>query len=311
MFQDYSLKAYDFAMIFLGLMVEATPFVVLGVLISSLVARFVRSDNILKYKSSNTLIAHIQSMFIGLALPVCECGNIPLAKRLSIVGFKPSEVITFMLAAPILNPLVWFSTVEAFNLDYGVAVIRIVAGAMIALVIGLIFSTHLNQKDLMLDIPTQVRNFEGFSKTLSNLEEPTEDEHVGFYTTFKTEFLAVFNMLLIGCAIAAAFQIFVPRDIITVFGQDPILSVFALVGLAFVISICSSVDAFFALSLASTFSLGSIMAFLVFGPMIDIKTLSMLKSVYKVKTLVIMTMMVLSLSVLLGFGVNYFYRFNY
>jgi uncharacterized protein len=311
MYQEYSLKAYDFLMIFLGLMIEATPFVVLGVLISSLVSRFVKSDKILKYKSKNNIISHIQSMFIGLALPVCECGNIPLAKRLSIVGFKPSEVITFMLAAPILNPLVWFSTVEAFNLDYSVAWIRIIAGACIAIIIGLIFSTHSNQKDLMLDIPTQIRNFEGFNKTINTLNNPTEAEHESFFVTFKNEFLAVFNMLLIGCFIAAAFQILVPRDIITAFGQDPILSVVALIGLAFVISICSSVDAFFALSLASTFSLGSIIAFLVFGPMIDIKTLSMLKSVYKVKTLVIMTFMVLSLSLLLGFGVNYFYKFNY
>jgi uncharacterized protein len=95
-------------MVFLGLLVESTPFVILGVFISSIIAIYIKSNNILKYKSNNTFISHIQVMFIGLFLPVCECGNIPMAKRLSLMGFRPSELITFILAAPILNPLVFF-----------------------------------------------------------------------------------------------------------------------------------------------------------------------------------------------------------
>jgi uncharacterized protein len=125
----------DFAMIFIGLLVESMPFVVIGVTVSSLIARFVQPNWVLKYKSKNAFVFHIQSMFIGLVLPVCECGNVPLAKRQSIIGFKPSEVITFMLAAPIFNPLVLLTTLAAFNLDSNVAIIRVLTGGMIAVFI--------------------------------------------------------------------------------------------------------------------------------------------------------------------------------
>ena len=113
-------KFSDFAMTFIGLTLAAIPFVIFGVVVSILIANYVKPSSILKYKSKNVVVSHIQSMFIGLFLPVCECGNIPLAKRLSLVGFRPSEVITFMLAAPIFNPIVLVTTLVAFNLDYNV-----------------------------------------------------------------------------------------------------------------------------------------------------------------------------------------------
>jgi uncharacterized protein len=299
-------KLSDFAMIFIGLMIESIPFVVVGVVISALVAKYIKSSLILKFKSKNRFISHIQAMFIGLALPVCECGNVPLAKRLSLVGFKPSEVITFFLAAPILNPLVLFTTLEAFNLDKNIAIIRIISGCAIALIVGILFSYNPNQKELMVPRAQTLRSFDGFKQN-----DDQELNHNSFLEIFRDEFFNVFKMLVIGCLLAATFQIVVPREFISVFASDPSLSIIAMMFLAFIISICSSVDAFFALSLASTFSLGSIMAFLVFGPMIDVKTLAMLRSVFKTKTLGLLTAMVAILCIFLGFAVNNFYKLNY
>jgi uncharacterized protein len=299
-------KLSDFAMIFIGLMIESIPFVVVGVVISALVAKYLKSSLILKFKSKNRFISHIQAMFIGLALPVCECGNVPLAKRLSLVGFKPSEVITFFLAAPILNPLVLFTTLEAFNLDKNIAIIRIISGCAIALIVGILFSYNPNQKELMVPRAQTLRSFDGFKQN-----DEQELNHNSFLEIFRDEFFNVFKMLVIGCLLAATFQIVVPREFISVFASDPSLSIIAMMFLAFIISICSSVDAFFALSLASTFSLGSIMAFLVFGPMIDVKTLAMLRSVFKTKTLGLLTAMVAILCIFLGFAVNNFYKLNY
>jgi uncharacterized protein len=305
--QDVMNKLSDFAMIFIGLLIESIPFVVLGVLISALVAKYIKSNFILKFRSKNRFLSHIQAMFIGLALPVCECGNVPLAKRLSIVGFKPSEVITFFLAAPILNPLVLFTTLEAFNLDKNIAIIRILSGAAIALIVGIVFSYHPNQRELMQNSAQSIRSFDGFSA--SKNEEAID--HNNFLETFRDEFFNVFKMLAIGCAIAALFQIVVPRQFTEIFASEPTLSIIAMMVLAFIISICSSVDAFFALSLSATFSLGSILAFLVFGPMIDIKTLTMLRSVFKPKALGLLTAMVGILCVFLGIAVNNLYKLNY
>lgn len=305
-------RVSDFLMIFLGLLVESLPFVVLGVFISSLIAVFVKPEFILKFKSKNVIISHIQSMFIGILLPVCECGNIPLAKRLILVGFKPSEVITFMLAAPILNPLVLISTLEAFNIDKNIAFIRIISGGLIALLVGLIFS--FNNKELSANNTLVANSSFSFSNPVnqvSNMSNPAINfVHVNFFENFRNEFFSVFKVLALGCVLASSFQIFIPRDWISLFATEPLLSVLSMIFLAFLISICSSVDAFFALSLSSAFNLGSIMGFLVFGPMIDIKTLFMLRTIYKPLTLIRLVVLVMLLCTLLGLGVNYFYK-NY
>ncbi len=314
----FSNRLSDFAMIFLGLTMEAIPFIVIGVTISAIVAKYIDSSWVQKYKSKNTFVSHIQSMFIGLFLPVCQCGNVPLAKRLSLLGFKPSEVITFMLAAPIFNPLVLITTLVAFNLDSNVAIIRVVGGGLIALLIGLIFSIHPNQNELLLAKKSN-KELSISKKSFSfnaNLDLPTEQlsqtGHDGsFVDNWRDEFFNVFKMLLIGCFLAASFQILIPRSVFSSFVGSPSLSVIALMALAFIVSICSSVDAFFALSFVGTFNLGSILAFLIFGPMIDINSLMMLRSVFKTRTLFSMTMLVALMSLIVGLSVNYFYKMNY
>lgn len=308
----------DFAMIFLGLTMEAIPFIVIGVTISSLIAKYVSSSSVMKHKSKNVFVSHIQSMFIGLFLPVCQCGNVPLAKRLSIIGFRPSEVITFMLAAPIFNPLVLITTLIAFNLDSNIAIIRVLAGGLIALVVGLIFSLYPDQSELLIkedNISQIVQSKKGFSFSdpLNNPNPQSKEQgHDGsFVDNWREEFFNVFKMLLIGCFLAASFQMLIPRNVFANFVGSPSLSIIALMVLAFVVSICSSVDAFFALSFVGTFNLGSILAFLIFGPMIDINSLMMLRSVFKNKTLISMTILVTLMSLIVGLCVNYFYKLNY
>lgn len=302
-------KFSDFAMTFIGLTLAAIPFVIFGVVVSILIANYVKPSSILKYKSKNVVVSHIQSMFIGLFLPVCECGNIPLAKRLSLVGFRPSEVITFMLAAPIFNPIVLVTTLVAFNLDYNVAILRIFIGAFIALFVGLVFSFSSDQKSLLVETTAQKTNF-SFSQS-QDFQEECFIDNSSLIDSFRDEFFNVFKMLLIGCFVASIFQILIPRELFNIFANSPTLSVLALIALAFVISICSSIDAFFALSLASVFNLGSIIAFLVFGPMIDIKSLMMLSTIFRPKTLAIMSLLVTILSLIAGLSVNYFYKTNY
>ncbi len=313
-------KLSDFTMIFVGLTMEAIPFIVIGVTISAIIAKYVDSTWVRRYKSKSTFISHIQSMFIGLFLPVCQCGNVPLAKRLSIIGFKPSEVITFMLAAPIFNPLVLITTLVAFNLDSNIAIIRVLGGGLIALITGLIFSLYPNQGEFLIQNDSQFlqpsKEF-SFSANLNtplnfSISQSIELAHDGsFVDNWRDEFFNVFKMLLIGCFLAASFQMLIPRSLFSSFVNSPSLSVIALMVLAFVVSICSSVDAFFALSFVGTFNLGSILAFLIFGPMVDINSLMMLRSVFKNKTLVTMTILVTLMSLIIGLAVNYFYKLNY
>ena len=121
---------------------------------------------------------------------------------------------------------------------------------------------------------------------------------------FTTESSAMLPALFIGSAIAGLIQAVVSRDLLLTLGQNPVWSVLALIALAFVISLCSTVDAFFVLSLGSTFSPGAIVAFLVFGPMIDIKMLALLRTTFTARTLALLTTVVALLTAVLGLAVN-------
>ncbi len=113
------------------------------------------------------------------------------------------------------------------------------------------------------------------------------------------------RMLAFGAMVAGAIQSFVPRDLLISIGSNVVLSIAAMLALAFVVSICANVDAFFALSFANTFTAGSIVSFLVFGPMIDIKMLALLKTTFKTNLLVIVSVLSLLMSALAGLVVSY------
>ena len=122
---------------------------------------------------------------------------------------------------------------------------------------------------------------------------------------FRHEVSLMLKMLCLGGVIAGLTQVFVPRDVLTGLGGHPVLSILAMIALAFIVSLCSNVDAFFALAYSSTFTVGSIVAFLVFGPMIDIKMLALMRTTYKARLLAVMTLVVLLSSILIGLAVNY------
>ena len=114
-------------------------------------------------------------------------------------------------------------------------------------------------------------------------------------------------MLSIGAIIAAATQVFVPRAIINTVGNDIILSVIAMIGLSFVVSICSSIDAFFALAYARNFTAGSILSFLLAGPMIDIKLIVLIRTTFRWRFIAVVMLIIFALSFAAGIGVNLLY----
>lgn len=319
--QLLSLRIQDFITLVLSIVVEAFPFIILGVSISTLIGvgffEFLKSfvykhKRILfplyyLYESSslidkkfktNRIYSHVKVSVLGIFLPVCECGNIPVARRLLLGGFSVSQSITFLLAAPILNPVTFLTTLEAFNYDKSVVVIRLLAAFIIANFVGILLSFKKPQNEFLnLDFYQEICDTQD--------HKHNKNRFVEALNTFQREFIEIFKVLIIGAMLAAASQTFIPRDIIIAIGQNPILSILAMLLLAFVISICSNVDAFFALSYANSFTIGSILGFLVFGPMIDIKILTMLRTTYKPKLLLIVSGLVFMLSLLTALIVNF------
>ncbi len=288
----------DMLTLLLGIIVEALPFVIFGTLISALVAVYVQEDWVLNKLPKNKFFSHLFISFAGILMPVCECGNVPVSRRLMLKGFKPSQAITFLLAAPIINPVTLFATWRAFDPDYSYVIIRFIAALFIANFVGLLFSYLKNQEELI----TQRFNIQCHSHDHEHIQSKLDKG----IKVFQDEFIEVMKMLSVGALIAANIRTFVPESVLESIGNNIILSVLAMMIFAFTISICSNVDAFVVLGYADKFTKGSILTFLVFGPMIDIKILTMLKTTFKVRTLIIMTFLVSLLSIITGLIVNYF-----
>jgi uncharacterized membrane protein YraQ (UPF0718 family) len=236
--------------------------------------------------------------FLGMFLPVCECGNLPLARGLIVKGFTVSESITFLLAAPILNPITIITTSQAFGLDGWILFARLVGGFAVANILGWLFSKHPDQDSLLT---------ERFAAEC-RMPDPHEHPQTKWRKSielFTHETGIIMPALFIGSLIAGAVQVIVPRAVLLNLGSNPVWSVVAMMVLAFVISVCSNVDSFFILPFASTFMPGSIAVFLIFGPIVDIKMLTLMRTTFRGKVLVQITVVVALISALIGLVINY------
>jgi uncharacterized protein len=245
----------------------------------------------------NPFLRRICISFIGMFLPVCECGNVPLSRGLMMQGFSVGESLTFLLAAPILNPITIITTHAAFPNDPAILWARLLAALVIANVIGWLYSKHRQPESLL------VPSFAAACK--QHQHQAKRPKPARSLQLFANEASNLLPALFIGAFVAAVVQVIVPRELLYEIGSNPLWSIAVMMLLAFVVSICANVDAFFALAFSSSFTAGSIVSFLVFGPMIDIKMLNLMKTTYKAKVLAQVTVIVALLSALAGLVVQY------
>ncbi|MDJ1185375.1 permease [Roseofilum casamattae] len=329
--------------IFLSLIVEAFPFLLLGVMLSSALLFLVDERRLLGLIPKQPLLGALAGSAIGFLFPVCECGNVPVARRFLLQGFPPSVAVGFLLAAPTINPVVIWSTWTAFRGQPEVVVLRMLFSLIIATGIAWIFSAQADLRPLLqpgivrlMPKPEREkpgRKLEGLDPESSNLlaggnfligasgkpmrldesswemtqipqdiaKQPWSARVRLFFDNALQELRELGGMLIIGSAIAAIIQVGMPRDLILAVGTGPVTSILAMMLLGAVVSICSTVDAFFALSFASTFTSASLLAFLVFGPMIDIKSVGLMLSVFKARTIAYLLVLAAQLTFVLTF----------
>ncbi|MBE9028325.1 permease [filamentous cyanobacterium LEGE 11480] len=337
--------------LFLSLLVEAIPFLILGVLFSGILQYFISERWLLKWMPTNPLLGSFVGSCIGFLFPVCECGNVPVARRLLMQGVPSPVAIGFLLAAPTINPIVFWVTWTAFRGQPEIVFYRIGISLAIATIIGWVFSC---QKDLRPFLrPNVSAAITARQKYLGNINE-SRSEVAGLQTDNQssllqsgTFFLGQSNkalpedasgmqaamlamggqrisrwqllldsmiqelrelaaVLVIGSAIAAGIQVFIPREVVISLGQGNISSIIAMMLLAALVSICSTVDSFFALSFASMFTTGSLIAFLVFGPMIDIKGVGLLSSVFQPRAIFYLLALAAAMTFLSALVLNFY-----
>ncbi|MGF2820886.1 permease [Bacillus subtilis] len=257
--------------IFISILIEAIPFILIGVILSGIIQMFVSEEMIARIMPKNRFLAVLFGALAGVLFPACECGIIPITRRLLLKGVPLHAGVAFMLTAPIINPIVLFSTYIAFGNRWSVVFYRGGLALAVSLIIGVILSYQF--KDNQLLKPDEPGHHHHHGTLLQKLG--------GTLQHAIDEFFSVGKYLIIGAFIAAAMQTYVKTSTLLAIGQNDVSSSLVMMGLAFVLSLCSEVDAFIASSFSSTFSLGSLIAFLVFGAMVDIKNLLMMLAAFK------------------------------
>ena len=308
--------------IFQGLLIEAMPFLLLGVTIAGLARWLVPQSAWVRRLPRHPLLAPIVGALLGFALPACECGNVPVARRLLASGAPLGTGFGFLFAAPVLNPIVLASTWAAFPDKTWLLWARPAGAFAIALalsaLLGLIPESRLLQGALLeerrLSQPLSslglLERRTGLLGAVPVKPEPQPESMApsrrDLLSHSTREFLSLLTLLVLGSALAAVVQTWLPRSWLLALGSAPTLSVMALMLLALVVSVCSSVDAFLALGFAAQVTPGALLAFLLLGPVVDLK-LAGLFTVLLTPRAIAMTAVSASLMVLLiGQLVNLF-----
>ena len=251
-----------FVVIFASIVIEALPFVLLGATVSAAIEVFV-SDRAFATLGRLPIGLQLPAAALGgFAFPVCECGSVPVARRLISRGMHPAAGVAFMLASPILNPVVLISTWVAYSgraLGAQMVLGRAALGLVLALVAGWAIGAD-DAEDLLRP------------RDDGSEEEPraTRNRSRAFSDHLGSDFFFMGRFVVLGAALAALLQTAIPQDIVSGIARTAIIGTLALMAIAFVLSLCSEADAFVAVSFVQ-FPLGSQLAFLVFGPVVDAK----------------------------------------
>jgi len=314
--------------VFTGIVLQAVPFMLLGALLSSTLYAFVPDRLLIKIFPKKYGIGFLTALFAGSLFPVCECAAVPLMRSLIKKGVAMPIAVTFMLASPIVNPISIVSTLYAFPQQPAVTFYRLCFGLTIAFGIGLILLFYPEEKYLKedfdrepaeqphifggVDVDTAFRLATGRTSAQNSSSEPQSDNFGDTAAESKlqwlqakvyallmhtcSEFFTTGPFLILGAFITALIRAAVPQELFSITSGSAAGSLLVMMFFAFVFSACSTSDAFIARSFLNRFSFGSILGFLVYGPMMDIKNLFMLLSLFKKRFVIELTLIITAIN---------------
>lgn len=298
----------NFSAVFLGIFIEAAPFLLLGTLASGMVEVFVDREDLARWLPRGALRGALAGSLLGMFFPVCECGVVPFARRLMQKGLPVPVGVAVLLAAPVMNPIVIASTLAAFGpgiVFWG----RLGLTLLIATTTGWIFSLQADSRNLLRDardrgdLPAPVLDAEG-APVFVESTPPLGQRIRQVLVIAADEFFEMGRFLIFGALLAALMQTVMRQSDLFAVGQGPVLSVVALTALAVLLSICSTVDSFIALAFSGTFTSGAILAFLVYGPMVDIKSTLLFTRVFRPRVVVYLVLLPLMMTLIITIFMN-------
>lgn len=264
--------------IFLSIIIEALPFVLIGSLISGAIEVFVTPDLVHKHLPQHKVLRIAFGSLIGFFFPSCECGIVPIVNRFLEKKVPSYTAIPFLATAPVINPIVLFSTYTAFGNSWRMAIFRALGAIAVAMILGILL---------------------GFVKHDGILRPNRKASHQHDFSHLKRgqkifqalvqaidEFFDTGRYLVFGCLFASLVQVYLPTRILTSITTTPVLAILIMMIMAFLLSLCSEADAFIGASLISSFGPAPILAFLIIGPIVDVKNLLMMKNYFKTKAII-------------------------
>ncbi len=298
----------DFCYLFLSIVLEGAPFIFFGTLISGFIDAYLPPGLIDRWLPKKRPLAVLMSALLGAIFPVCECAIVPVIRRLIRKGLPVSCAITYMLSAPIINPIVVISTYNAFNTEAGKFLLRQVEDAgkegplfvtLSRLGIAFIVTVGMGMLVLKMRRDSVLRPEILAGTGLGGHAEVHDHEHeqperaaadsadrpshsarlVHAMRTAMRDFVDTAMYFSIGVAITSLFRAYVTDDLVVLFNQSEYIGINLMMILAFVLSLCSTSDAFIAANFPVPLS--AKLAFLVFGPMMDVKLVFMYLAVFK------------------------------
>jgi uncharacterized membrane protein YraQ (UPF0718 family) len=316
----FTFNLQDFSISFLSILFEGVPFMFIGTLISGIIDAFVPSEKIKGDLPRNPIAAIALSGALGVVFPMCECGMVPVIRRLIRKGLPVSCALTYLLSAPIVNPIVALSTFAAFRGQHPAMVtsMRLLMGFGVALVCGMIARRIPLNEILNRPMMASLRKRPALSSAHSRLvqepvlatayagptsemnvvfpivpaeeivhlhDEAHAEKHfgqkmVGAIRCAAFDFLDVGFYLIIGAAIASVFNTAIHREVLIPLASNHFFATITMMVLALLLSLCSTSDAFIAANFLA-FPVTAKLAFIVFGPMMDMKLLFMYGLVFK------------------------------
>lgn len=276
----------DISIFFISIMVESIPFLLLGSIIAGILEEFISEDWIIKHIPKNKILASIFGIFLGIFIPACDCAVIPIAKKLKQKNIPTNVIVSFITASPVINPVVILASMYAFRFNLNYFILRTFLAIIISLILGVIVSKFAGENIL---------NEEKFEQHHHH-EKSKKGRIANIFSNILTEFMEILPFMVIGALIASIMQTIFSINIIHNISQNKYISTLILMVIAYLLSLCSTSDSFIAKTFVNITSNNSIIAFLLLGPMIDVKnTIVLMNSFNKkfVKTYILSTFIII------------------
>lgn len=303
-----STSIQTLSLVFAGIMLEAMPMMLFGALVGGLIEAFVSRERMTRLLPGHGPVTVLLAAGMGVFFPVCECVVVPVVRRLPGKGLPASAAIAYLLGGPVVNPIVATSTAFAYKFDWGVAGLRLGFGYLIAVTVALVMGKIFDQRRLLhqgvLDEVTVA------FVTGSDLDKNGDECSCGCESDFTNasfrtkvvaafrhaadDFVSVGHFLVIGAFIAALAQTYIDRKVFLDITAHPVLPSLAMMALAVLLNLCSEADAFIAASFRGLMPFQAQMAFMLVGPMFDLKLLLMYQGLFRKRAIAALAGLILA-----------------